>query len=103
MIRIDVIQFASLISWISMRFKDVLLTEDCCVIIASIKDMVQADAIDADDINELLELLNQHDGMIPSIRKYREITGVGLMEAKIAVEKYWVNQPPPKPRDTTMS
>lgn len=44
------------------------------------------------DTNELLRQVALND-KIPAIKAYRALTGASLLDAKNAVEKYWVSKP----------
>jgi ribosomal protein L7/L12 len=44
--------------------------------------------VSENDVNELLIQISSPDGFIPAIKAYRVLTGVGLKEAKEAIERY---------------
>lgn len=48
-----------------------------------------------EEINNLMRLMNGGCLKIEAIKSYRALTGLGLKEAKDAVEKYWVSKPTP--------
>lgn len=48
-----------------------------------------------EEINNLMRLMNGGCYKIEAIKSYRTLTGLGLKEAKDAIEKYWVSKPMP--------
>lgn len=48
-----------------------------------------------EEVNNLMRLMKGGCLKIEAIKSYRTLTGVGLKEAKDAVEKYWVSKPNP--------
>lgn len=49
----------------------------------------EAVAINVNDLDNMLALMQSGDRKIDAIRTYRALTGHGLKESKDAVEKYW--------------
>ena len=49
---------------------------------------VEVTKVACEDINELLYQVIKSDGFILAIKAYRKLTGVGLKEAKEAIERY---------------
>lgn len=97
--KLDKIAFAKLIGFISYRYSLTIIEDDMREIdyLINIDVSEQHTVVSERDVNDLLmHIKNAHQkpdgsfnsGFIPAIKAYRAITGVGLKEAKEAIEKY---------------
>lgn len=90
MAKLDKIKFAQLISYISHITGSTLATEEVAAIDATIDVEAPEKVLKLDELHELMRCMMtaKDEGFIPAIKAYRTLTGVGLKEAKDAVEKY---------------
>lgn len=90
--KLDRIKFAKLVSWLSYRFNIEIHNYDDLETLDQLCDVyvqpVATQYVEASKVDELLNEINRNDGFIPAIKAYRSLTGVGLKEAKEAVERY---------------
>ena len=89
--KLNAITFARLIARITLitnwRFNKVDL-EDIYDIIEFEVPEPQPNKADCEKVNGLLFAMNDKSSIIPAIKVYRELTGVGLKEAKDAIERF---------------
>lgn len=89
--KLDKIKFARLIGMVT-SFAGRTLDSDEIEAFDYVCDVdvpvLPASRVPEKDVNELLMQINSPDGFIPAIKAYRVLTGVGLREAKEAIERY---------------
>lgn len=106
--KIDFCKFTALVSWLTMQTKVEFDRHD----VRSLHDRIQY--LEIDDlpvqapntvhyslVDELLKHMQAGNGKIMAIKAYRTLTGVGLREAKDAVERYWVAPVKVEPAEPT--
>ena len=87
--KLDRIKFAMLVGWLSYRFNIEIHDCDDLATLDQLTDVsVATQYVEVSKVDGLLEQMNRSDGFIAAIKAYRDLTGVGLKEAKEAVERY---------------
>lgn len=93
------IRFAKVVSWISRMTNGLEFAIDDLEELDNLIDIdvpqPQPIAINANEIDRLLYLMQESTHKVEAIRTYRALTGQGLKESKDAVEKYWTYQQQP--------
>src|SRR5882757_67663 len=85
--KLDKIKFAEVVSYIGSLRPEYDL--DCYRLDSLIDiEVPVAEKVNQADVEELLRSVIADDGFIPAIKAYRVLTGVGLKEAKEAIEKF---------------
>ena len=93
--KLDKIAFAKVVAHIANMFhnqnicdQDIAILDDLIDIQVPVQDSPK---INPDDLDQLLMLMAESTRKIEAIKLYRQFTGAGLRESKIAVERYWID------------
>lgn len=86
--KLDKIKFAQLCMFIGRQLDVAELTELDHIVDINVEPVEVPGKADPELVNDLLRQIASPDGFIHAIKAYRSLTGVGLKEAKDAIDRY---------------